>query len=69
MINLALGFTDQMYCLACLGNQNEKSPADLLDSLKDYISSRECFAKQWVRYSSVNYCPDPAGCIPDECFR
>jgi hypothetical protein len=68
VINLALGFVDQMFCLGCLGKDNQ-TPAELLESLRDYIDGRECFAKQWIRYSSVEYCPDQTGCIPHQCFK
>lgn len=69
VVNLALGLTDQMLCLTCLAAENEQTTAEVLDGIKDYILSRECFAKQWKRYTSVEYCPDRAGCIPAQCFE
>lgn len=69
VINLALGLTEEMMCLSCLGKENEQDPRELLEGLRDYIDQRECFAKQWRRYESVDYCPDRHGCISDVCFK
>lgn len=68
VLNLALGMTEQMKCLRCLSIENERQAPELLSDLRDYIYGRECFAKQWKRYSSLEYCPDQSGCEPKTCF-
>lgn len=68
VLNLALGQTDGMLCLTCLAADNDQKVEDVLSGLQDYVQSRDCFAKQWKRYLSVEYCPDQAGCIPSTCF-
>ncbi len=68
VINLALGLTEEMMCLSCLAQEHGQSPSELLQGLQDYINSRECFAKQWRRYSSIAFCPDAVGCVPAACF-
>lgn len=69
MLNLALGEDQEVMCLNCLAADNNKSSSELLENLAAYIANRECFAKPWRRYASVDYCPDPLGCIPAVCFK
>jgi len=69
VINLALGLTDEMSCLPCLAKENSQAPAEVLDGIRDYILSRDCFAKEWKRYISVEYCPNQSGCVPSTCFQ
>jgi hypothetical protein len=69
VLNLALGNTDEMWCLNCLARDNEQTPQDVLEGLIDYVFSRDCFRKEWLRYVSVQHCPDRAGCLPDTCFK
>lgn len=69
VVNLALGFTDSMLCLRCHAKENEQLPEEVLENIKDYVLSRECFAKEWVRYTGKEFCPDATGCLPDECFK
>jgi len=68
VMNLALGLTEEMLCLACLGQQHGQKPTELLEGLKDYIGRRDCFANQWRRYSSIEFCPDTVGCVATACF-
>jgi hypothetical protein len=68
VINLALGNDEVMLCLICLAQQNQSSPPEVLDGIRDYILGRECFRKEWVKYPNRAACPDPKGCIPDVCF-
>ena len=67
-VNLALGNAEQMYCLFCLADENNSSPAQVLEGIRDYIRGRECFRKEWVKYANRAACPDPGHCIPDVCF-
>lgn len=69
VINLALGNTEQMLCLVCWQKEGQRSPAEIIADLIPYVESRACFHKQWVRYISVEFCPDRKGCFPDVCFR
>lgn len=69
VINLALGLVEQMRCLECLGRENERSPEKILEDVKVYISTRDCFKTQWLNYKDISYCPDPEGCFPEVCFR
>ena len=68
VINLALGNTDRMNCLVCLGQEGGQLPDEVLSGIKAYVLSRDCFRKEWERYHGVEYCPDPQGCFPDRCF-
>ena len=68
VVNLALGHVDRMWCLTCLSLESGQSPAEILSGLKAYIQGRDCFRKEWVRYESVEYCPDRQGCLPGICF-
>lgn len=69
VINLALGNSESMSCLICLGKEIGQSPEELLKRVKGYVHERDCFKKQWVRYESQDWCPDPDGCFPKECFQ
>jgi hypothetical protein len=68
VINLALGNGEKMFCLICLAEQNDSTPTEVLEGIRDYILGRECFRKEWVKYPNRGACPDPDGCIPDVCF-
>jgi hypothetical protein len=68
VINLALGNTDTMMCLVCLGKENGKSPEAVLLEIKDYVLSRNCFRKPWSKYTCQNDCPNPDTCFPVSCF-
>lgn len=69
VINLSLGNTDSMNCLICLAQTEGGTAEGIIAGTADYILSRDCFKKQWVRYSSPDFCPDPAGCFPGTCFK
>jgi hypothetical protein len=68
VINMALGNTDEMFCLVCLGRIDGREPKDVLVVAKDYIRGRPCFNKQWSKYENGDYCPDRLGCFFKECF-
>ncbi len=67
-INLALGNTEIMYCLKCLGAKENKNPEEILAKIKKYIMARECFEKEWIKYKDISYCPKPDSCFPHTCF-
>lgn len=68
VINLALGYTEELKCLICLAREHEQTPEALLSTTKDYVMRRDCFAKEWIKYKTRAFCPDKIGCIPDVCF-
>lgn len=68
VMNLTLGNTDEMFCLQCLGQENDKEALEVLLNLKEYALKRDCFLKEWRRYSTVADCPDRDGCFPSQCF-
>ncbi len=67
-INLALGNTEIMYCLNCLGARENKNPEEILAKIKKYIMTRECFYKEWIKYKDISYCPKSERCFPNTCF-
>ena len=67
-MNLAVGNTDELFCLECLGNESDRKAVEVLLTLKGYALGRECFAKEWRRYVVEDDCPDRLGCFPGECF-
>lgn len=68
VINLALGNTESMLCLECLGKEGEQSAEQVLAGIKHYVLLRECLRKEWLKYVDVEYCPDPQHCFPATCF-
>lgn len=69
VVNLALGNAEQMMCLLCLAQDNDQDPAEMLFDLMSYVKQRDCFAKEWRRYTDVTYCPDQTGCFASVCFE
>ncbi len=68
VLNLVLGKTEAMVCLSCLSLETGRSESEILRDCASYVLARECFARQWNRYKSVEYCPDRQGCLPGICF-
>ena len=68
VMNLALGNTEEMYCLQCIAADSQQAPDEVLTGLMHYINQRDCFRKEWLRYTTVDFCPDQAGCLPGTCF-
>lgn len=69
VVNLALGFSEDMYCLGCLAADMGQEEGEILASAKAYILDRQCFAKSWKLYLTVDYCPQPDSCFPGLCFN
>lgn len=63
IINLALGHTEIMYCLICLGKRESKEPEEILSKVKKYIMARECFHKEWIKYDDISLCGKPKTCL------
>ena len=68
VINLALGCDIQMLCLNCLSFDSHQGASQIMDRVKGYILNRDCFHREWVRYTTRASCPDPHGCLIDQCF-
>ncbi len=68
MINLSLGNLEIMYCLKCLGAKENKNPEEILAKIKKYIMARECFYKEWIKYTDISLCPKSESCFPATCF-
>jgi hypothetical protein len=48
LLNLALDYDDDGFCLACLcAEQTTETPQALVAALLPYINSRDCFKKPW----------------------
>lgn len=68
VMNLTVGNVDELFCLECLGQESDRKAVEVLLTLKGYALSRECFSKEWRRYTTVDDCPDRLGCCPEQCF-
>lgn len=56
ILNLVLDLTEDAYCLTCLAaEQGVADSNQLLETLRPYIQSRDCFKKPWDAF-------DPATC-------
>jgi hypothetical protein len=62
IMNMALGFEEEQYCLKCL-TQQENQPSEKLffDWIKDYILARDCFLSPWQKFN-----PSPCPRIADQ---
>jgi hypothetical protein len=69
VLNLALSQTNRLLCLLCLAKDNDKPAEEVLEELKAYILTRECFAKEWVKYLDQGFCPKQSTCYPAPCFK
>jgi hypothetical protein len=68
VVNYVLGHDEELFCLFCLGEQNQSGAAELVGNMREYILGRECFAKEWRKYPDRSYCPCPSRCIIEVCF-
>lgn len=58
VMNLALDYVEEMYCLTCLAAEQGMSEADLAQFAKDYVYSRECFKTPWDNFADkAKACP------------
>jgi hypothetical protein len=57
LLNLALDLTEDGYCLTCLAAaQGVDNANQLLETLRPYIQSRDCFKKPWNAFDPTT-CP------------
>ena len=68
IMNLALDNIDDLYCLACLAEEQDMAQPALADFAREYVYSRECFKTPWDAVDAKGcprlstgecYCQDP----------
>jgi len=69
VINLALGYDQDFYIPRVLANENQESLQDFFSSMKNYIFSRECFKKTWLKMDNPETCPLKKDCAFSLCFE
>lgn len=52
VMNLALNYVDEMYCLACLAAEQGLGEAEMADFARDYVYARECFKTPWDHFAA-----------------
>lgn len=67
-MNLALGYVDENYCLLCLSEMHDQLKGNMFDFVYGYVSSRDCFKKEWIKMKSKDECPLQNDCVVDKCF-
>ena len=68
-MNLALGYTEEQFCLKCLADFHEQEIESMFDFIYSYIQSRDCFKKEWIKMQDKSECPLPNSCVINKCFR
>lgn len=56
IMNLALGLEEILLCVPCLAQHQGNAPDDLVETLYDYIQSRDCFKSPWEK-NPAHHCP------------
>jgi hypothetical protein len=56
LMNLALDYVEDLYCLQCLANEQGMPQPELAEFAKDYVQSRECFKTPWDKFNAST-CP------------
>lgn len=56
LMNLALSYEEELFCLDCLSAEQSMSPAELADFAKSYVYSRDCFKNPWMKFDATP-CP------------
>lgn len=67
-INLALGYTEELFALKVLAERFGKSMDEFFDFVYGYIEARDCFKKEWVKMKSIDECPLINDCVSSKCF-
>lgn len=58
IMNLALNYIDEMFCLSCLAKEQDLSEAEMAQFAKEYVYARECFKTPWDNFSpQAQQCP------------
>jgi hypothetical protein len=56
IMNLALNYLDDEYCLACLAQEQQMDEPGMAAFVKEYVFSRECFQTPWENFDATG-CP------------
>lgn len=56
IMNLALNYVDEVYCLQCLASEQGLNEAELAAFAKSYVYARECFKTPWDNFKAKD-CP------------
>lgn len=60
IMNLALGYVEDFYCLEALAEMHNKTPKEIYDFAYGYVDMRECFRKEWDKIDNcIKTCPVP----------
>lgn len=52
LMNLALNYEEEIYCLNCLAAEQGMSEPELAEFTKAYIQSRDCFKTPWDKFNA-----------------
>lgn len=52
IMNLSLDNVDDLFCLACLAEEQDMTQSALAEFAKDYVYSRECFKTPWDAFNA-----------------
>ncbi|MFN8615212.1 MAG: hypothetical protein U0003_04805 [Vampirovibrionales bacterium] len=64
LMNVALGLTEQGYCLPCLAAQYQRTPSVMAEFCWQYVKARECFLDPWQQIEA-HQCPRHQRVEPD----
>lgn len=67
-MNLALGYSEEFYCLEALAEMHSKTKEEIFELGYDYVQARECFRKEWAKMKSREECPLSKECMIEVCF-
>lgn len=56
IMNLALNYVEDGFCLSCLAADHQMSEAELSVFVRDYVEARECFKTPWDNFNATG-CP------------
>lgn len=56
VMNLALDYVDELFCMDCLAAEQDMEPAALAEFAKEYVYARECFKTPWDNFNA-KICP------------
>lgn len=56
VMNLTLGYTEEAYCLSCLGMRHHLDEPAMADFCWEYVQSRDCFKNPWMAFDA-SVCP------------
>lgn len=59
IMNMALGYVDEEYCLPCLSAEHEQTEADMAGFAWGYVKERDCFKNPWEAFDA-SACPKKA---------